>query len=159
MENKLKNHTFCSYLVKLLRSSLFRWLSERTWAVESRKHELQLVLHIRYMISWSISFLVGKPGFNNSCLSGVLFLDFSSDGASDSNMKKCIGVRSHIYYKAMSRIPSKYSCHYTSLLMNPLMNLCKPDGERDYLWCPPGKTASDFPRQQAELLSDHYLHK
>jgi len=45
---------------------------------------------------------VGKPGFNNSCLSGVLFLDFSSDGASDSNMKKCIGVRSHIYYKAMS---------------------------------------------------------
>ena len=45
---------------------------------------------------------MGKPGFNNSCLSGVLFLDFSSDGASDSNMKKCIGVRSHIYYKAMS---------------------------------------------------------
>ena len=96
MENKLKNHTFCSYLVKLLRSSLFRWLSERTWAMESGKHELQLVLHIRYMISWSINFLMGKPGFNNSCLSGVLFLDFSSDGASDSNMKKCM-VWGHIF--------------------------------------------------------------
>ena len=43
--------------------------------------------------------------------------------------------------------------------LNPLMSLCKPDGERGYLWCPPGKTASDFPRQQAEQLSDHYLHK